>query len=442
MTSNTFPRVSFSPNTAERATFARFVLLSILLHVLFIALFGNSGGAGERRNGVFWGQLEVTMPRLSAQRVSEVKPESGADTSPAIAAQQRLHSATDTVLAPQPLARSEHPPLAREAAPAPAPAPSAVLPSIDLEAPQVVDKPLTPFVVAPSLPEPEPKPVAKPSTKPTPHEAAPEQAPIKVEREVIPPPRVEAPPIPAALPDPSEAPKFERNLVSPVELKPRELPLPTETKPLQPPLLQTPSPVAPAPPKIERELVAPAQPQARETPMVQTPSSETLAAPKVERELLAPSEPKASATPIIPSARDERSATPAREFTAPTTITPRLPTGAPNLNEEIFKGRREGATPPSSAGNTPQQNAPKSAAPRLDLDAVRKRAREMASEGSGQRAILPFPLPPKPEHKTKEALAFDKALKRPDCRDAYAGMGLLAVAPLLWSAIGDEGCRW
>ena len=407
----------------------------MLLHALFIALFGNTGGTGERRSGVFWGQLEVSMPRLSAQRDSEVKLEPGAGTSSAAAALQHLRSTAPAT--PAPLPRTEPPVAASEATPAavpPAPPPTAALPSMDLNAPQVVNKPLMPFFVTPPLTEP--VPVAKPFSKPMPREEAllpvpaPEQAPIKVERNVVGPPLTPSLTPPLALP--LEPPPVAAPPVA------RELPATTEA----PPLVQTPSPEAPAPPKIERELVAPAQPQAREAPLVQTPSSEALAAPKVERELLAPSEPKASATPIVPSARDERSAAPAREFAPPTGATPRLPAGTPNLGEEIFKARRNGVTPAPAAGNTPPLNTPKVDAPRLDLDAVRKRAREMASEGSGRRAILPLPLPPKPEHKTKEAIAFDKALKRPDCRDAYAGMGLLAVAPLLWSAIGDEGCRW
>ena len=37
--------------------------------------------------------------------------------------------------------------------------------------------------------------------------------------------------------------------------------------------------------------------------------------------------------------------------------------------------------------------------------------------------------------------AIDKAQK-PDCRDAYAAMGLLAVVPLVASTAGNGGCRW
>ena len=66
----------------------------------------------------------------------------------------------------------------------------------------------------------------------------------------------------------------------------------------------------------------------------------------------------------------------------------------------------------------------------------------MAREGSGQRALLPFPkLPPREERKSKEAIAIENALK-PDCRTAYSDLGLLAVAPLVLNAFGEGTCKW
>jgi len=74
------------------------------------------------------------------------------------------------------------------------------------------------------------------------------------------------------------------------------------------------------------------------------------------------------------------------------------------------------------------------------MEAARKRAREIASQATSTRGILPA-LPPPPERKSKESIALEKAIK-PDCRTAYAGMGLLAVPALVASTIGDGGCRW
>ncbi len=80
-------------------------------------------------------------------------------------------------------------------------------------------------------------------------------------------------------------------------------------------------------------------------------------------------------------------------------------------------------------------------APRIDLDEAKKRAaRAVVREGSGSRGLLPI-VPPPPERESKEARALEKAAK-PDCRTAYADMGLLASVPLVASAIGDGGCRW
>jgi hypothetical protein len=102
----------------------------------------------------------------------------------------------------------------------------------------------------------------------------------------------------------------------------------------------------------------------------------------------------------------------------------------PDADAEIFKPRRDIGTPPSEA-------------PRIDLDAARKKAaREIVSEGSGSRGVFTIPLPPPPEKKSKEAMAMEKAIK-PDCRTAYASMGLLAVPVLVASAIAADGsCRW
>ena len=97
----------------------------------------------------------------------------------------------------------------------------------------------------------------------------------------------------------------------------------------------------------------------------------------------------------------------------------------------MFKPRRDAVTPPAESGNGPH----------LDLDEAKKRAaRAVVREGAGSRGLLPI-IPPPPERESREARALEKAIK-PDCRDAYANMGLLAAVPLVASAIGDRGCRW
>ena len=49
---------------------------------------------------------------------------------------------------------------------------------------------------------------------------------------------------------------------------------------------------------------------------------------------------------------------------------------------------------------------------------------------------------PRPPEKNKLADGIDKSAKS-DCRDAYAGAGLLAVVPLVVDAVKkDSGCKW
>jgi hypothetical protein len=97
----------------------------------------------------------------------------------------------------------------------------------------------------------------------------------------------------------------------------------------------------------------------------------------------------------------------------------------------MFKPRRDVVMPPIEPGG----------APRIDLDEAKKRAaRAVVREGSGPRGLLSI-VPPPPERDAKEARPLEKAIK-PDCRTAYANMGLLAAVPLVASAIGDSGCRW
>ncbi|MFO1271223.1 MAG: hypothetical protein U1F50_06010 [Rubrivivax sp.] len=50
-------------------------------------------------------------------------------------------------------------------------------------------------------------------------------------------------------------------------------------------------------------------------------------------------------------------------------------------------------------------------------------------------------LPVPPETKSKLAQDLEKN-RRADCRDAYAGMGLLAAVPLAADALRKDGCRW
>jgi hypothetical protein len=185
----------------------------------------------------------------------------------------------------------------------------------------------------------------------------------------------------------------------PVEAQPVEI----RTIPV-PPLENLAAPRASAPPVEMAPLpeirVAPAPP----APAVTSPATtERPASPP----LPAPSEP--SATRPTPEARG-----------------PAFPEGRRELPR--FRGEdRSGDYDPT--------------APALDPEALRRRARELARQGTGQRALLPFAMPPVPAKKSQLESAIEGA-RKPDCRTAYQGMGLAAIVPLIANEFGEGKCRW
>jgi hypothetical protein len=309
-----------------------------------------------------------------------------------------------------------------ETAPAAA---DATRPAEEISAPA----PTTPFESPPPLdrkaPEEVDKPIAPAAT-----------APPKIERAAVPPvdSTLHEAPLPPAAPVTSAAPPpIEREVAPAVEPPPREAPTPP-----------APQPVAPvAPSRVEPQVASPADTATPRIAPAETSAPPERIAPKIEREAATPATPSPRSQPVETAPRIDPVAPPAaapgRTLSAPApprtdgpsgATPPRLRFGAPDPGEEIFKPRDDAARPTAEPGS----------APRLDLDATRQRAREVASEGAGYRGIVPA-LPPPPDRKSKLADAIDKAQK-PDCRDAYAAMGLLAVPALVASAVANGGCRW
>lgn len=104
---------------------------------------------------------------------------------------------------------------------------------------------------------------------------------------------------------------------------------------------------------------------------------------------------------------------------------PRPGVGAPDAGSRVGL---DVATPPS---------VPPSA-PRLNLDLAPSRGG--AISGQGPRGVFQM-MPRPPETKSKLTEGIEKAAK-PDCRQAYGGMGLAAVVPLVIDAVRDKGCKW
>jgi hypothetical protein len=411
-------RPRYRAAVVDQPPLVQFVVLSMVLHVLLIVLFGNPTG-GARRNEGWFGPLDVTLGTQSPEPSSEFRLAPGLETTSPGAALLPRPGATRPAEAPQ-RTLERGPTL---------PAPANALRSLSPSAPEEVDKPLAPAAVSPATVEPvAPPPQPRELTQPAelPPRAVPALPAAPIEKSVAPSgepqfaPPVELPPralpaAPAAPLEPTAAPPIERQLAPAAELPPREIPA-APAAPLER--------LAPAP--LEREVVPPVELPARAAPTVPAAPIERLAPAKIAPEIAPPVAvpvPRAE-PPALPSSPTALPPTPAAAGPAP-----RAP-NLPSPEEELFRSRREGGTP-----------APE--APRIDLDAARKKAaREIVSEGAGSRGVFTIPGPPPVERKSKEAAALEKALK-PDCRTAYANMGLLAVPVLVASAVAADGsCRW
>jgi hypothetical protein len=468
-------RPRHSPANAESPTLLQFVFLSMLLHMLLVVLFGNTISGGARRGDGWLGPLDVTLRQMSPERGSGFTLAPGADTNfPGAALLRRRDGSTAapaampqgnaaTRVVPQdPMSAAPLPPArasteVSESAPedslSPQPPPVESLPRLDRSAPVEVDKPLiSPTVSPPKVSPPAPE-----------REIAP--------RSAVPPRDV---PIPPATPlEPIAPPTFERQVAPPVELRQREIPVAPRPPTVERPPREEPAPVEPiAPAKIEREQAPAVEVKPRDVPMapierIAPPIIEHSFAPSVELptprkaplETTAPARvaptPEREAAPVAPPLpRNEPvPLAPERERAAPAAIAPgkapaaptparaeapagrelpRLRFGAPDVDEEVFRSRRDVVAPTTEPGG----------APGITAESLRGRTREIAREGSGTSGVLNV-VPPPPPQERKDTLAegIAKAAK-PDCRTAYAGMGLLAVVPLVASSVGNGGCRW
>lgn len=384
----------------------------MLFHALVVLLFGAPSG-GSREGRAMWGSLQVVLqgptpapqPTLKLDRGLAVPKAPPATREKTAGVPERRTGPAPTEAPftfPPLLDRIVAPELKLEQAPAlrvPQPTEIPFVPR-----PTTPERTVTPEIAEPAPVAPAPIPVA-----PTPPVERPPVETVAVPVPATPP--VERPPVEtSAVPVPS-APAVER---PPVEVPAIPVP-PTQSV--------TPPRIEPAPTPSEKALspevpIAPALPPAIERPPP---------APVIERPPPPPAiERAAPRPPDADSLRKVEPEPPVRTPFAPST-SPFKPPAPASVAPEI----REGA--PSTTYDP--------TAPKLDLDAVRKRAGQIAREGSGQRAVLPFPMPPAPERKSKEAIALEKA-RKPDCRTAYQGLGLLAIAPLIANEFGEGTCRW
>ena len=395
----------------EVVPLAQFVLLSMLLHALAISLFGApAGGSSEGR--AMWGSLEVTIlgPPREVPRLER-------DDSPRRAAPAPAPRPRPVPPEPRVEPRVEPPVEPPKAATPPVPSPPA--PTVEpLAFPPLLDR-LAPAERSVELPELKvPPPVEKP--RPVPVEPLPAPmdtltAPVlprMIEAPAIPVPPIPATPLPAPM-EPLAAP------ASPAMLETPALPTPTLPPPLPtPPVERAPieAPAIPTPPVLRAPV---------EVPAIPVPRTESVV-------------PRTTAPPTSPAPTDPGSALTTQP---PSSAAPSQPprSSAPLETERLREAPSPFRTPPRGAGQESPAYDP--TAPSIDADAVRRRAGQLGREGSGNRALLPFPMPAPPDRKTQLETAIEKA-RKPDCRTAYADMGLLAVVPLIANEFGEGKCRW
>ena len=391
------PRASFD----GRPPLGQFIVLSILLHMLAILIFGAPRG-GSREGHALFGSLDVVI--ADSWREPRARPSPGRD----------LDEPRAMPLPPL-LAPRAAPEVASRAAPGITPAPAAppkLAPAPEAVAPPAETAPevLSPVAVPPLLDR-----IAVPDR------------PREIPRFEVPPPapaRMEVvPPIPTTTLAPITAPRVERQLAEPPKI---EAPAPPPVLPRieAPPIDRVQAP------RVERQLV---QPPKLEAPALEAPKVE---APKVEA-------PKVQAPEVeAPKAEAPRAAPPAAEPSSPRAPSSEAARPLPGPREAPIESRPPESSPfrrpPASEG---QDYDPTAAAPALDADAMRRRAGELARQGTGNRALLAIPMPPVEKPKTTLESAIEKA-RKPDCRTAYQGLGLLAAVPLIANEFGEGTCRW
>lgn len=376
--------------------FAQFVFLSMLLHALAVLLFGApSGGSSEGR--AMWGSLQVVLGGAAPE----------AAPPPTLKLDRGLPNLTPR---PKPAPLPAPAPLEEAPQPTPSDAPVSVPQLLDrLRSPELKLAPPPEFIVPPPTLEPVAPALAPapPAPKPAPAPPPPEPAP-KVEPMAVPAPLVPVPPVPAlALPPLPVVPR-----VPPVEVQ--ALPTPTITPPAARPLLEMP------PLPVIEERIAPPRlepiPAPKERVPVSPPALKDL--PAVERTTppAPPSPPPAA--PAAPASRPGTLPGPTDNALLPS------PFRQPPPKTEDFPGGSTGYDP---------------TAPPLDTDAIRKRAGQLSREGTGQRSLFAAPVPA--PRKSRLEAAIENA-RKPDCKDAYKDLGLLAALPLIANEFGEGTCRW
>ena len=484
------PKYVYRPVLLERPSIGRFVLLSVLVHIWVMVLFGDASGG--RRDSASWGRTFLATLENSPANVLSNDIGNGPIGAAPTRLTRSIANRAEVNQASSEASAAQDTPIQQETAVAKSLKPIEIekIPAIAVEVLGAV----TPFSVAPILIEPlrpalsSVAPVVPPllpippmGASATPNISAGEAGfaiyvPPIVERAAIkstPAPVTATATLPALAKPPAE--RDFASYVTPPVIPAAPVPsIATDAMAIQSPAVVVPAapavqiaplqaaevvpiaaePIAPLslrpatktleayrPPTVDASATAPALAPTLAPTVAPTPASPVVSAgsPAVSSAVRPPgtaATPRAGEAPATAAqARAPASAFGATNAPA-TPAAPAVGLGAPALLNAPLP------LPPAPLPPPPPSMSPSTTAPRLDLDQLRRQAREATKEGSGSRALLPFPMVAKETPKKDMEKIFDKALKRPDCKEVYADLGLLAVVPLLRDAAKDGGCKW
>jgi len=192
-------------------------------------------------------------------------------------------------------------------------------------------------------------------------------------------------------------------------------------------LLHAPPPMLPAAapvPRMDFVLVPPRRPVVPvPVAIVLAPAAAPVAAPRTVR--AAPARAAAHALDRAPAP----SAAPAESNPVIAAETPAA--GVPAAGDPAADA---GTAPPAGSA------AASDAVPAFDMGAARKTARLIEKHRKDGLVALPKPDPPL-QRDDRLGRAIERA-RRPDCKSAYSGIGLLAVIPLAKDTLTGTGCKW
>ncbi len=410
----------YRPYMTDRPSMRQFVLLSVLLHVWVVTLFGDAaGGAGSGavlRGSAFFASLRLLPPTASApakkttealgRKNTTTFPEDAATVAPVVAVVQQ----PEPVLAAE--AQTPIAPLALLAVEVHKPVGDFVVPPINLAPLSAPESAAQPAVVL--MPRLQATPVAATDERGFAIYVAPLDGRTTVESNTKP----FATP---ALPRLTEIPPIRelQTFVAPPPVVPVAVPAPPEPMPAVADIVRAVSPVAMP--------IAPPKP-ADQKPLARV-DSQPVVVPAAASEMVS-GEP-AAPVPTRTDTGGVEAKPPSRQ--------PPPTTRSSQAGQDALAPAGASAGIPSPAMSLLPVVPPMLA---LDLDSLRQRARQLAVEGAGARTVLPFPTVAQESPKRPMEKIFDKALKRPDCKEEYTALGLAAIVPLLRDAVKGDGCKW